>query len=73
MRAVLVLAVVAVSGCGKAGSSPDAAFSACVDRGVAYYKEIGSYPPLKTAPNAGKAAEDVARGMCERSPIAFSK
>lgn len=44
---------------------------ACVNRGVAYFKEIGSYPRLATAPNAGRRAEDVARERCGRTTTAF--
>lgn len=43
----------------------------CIEKGVAYFKEIGSYPYLSSYPNAGRAAEDVAAERCERSPIAF--
>lgn len=44
---------------------------ACVERGVAYFKEIGSYPTLTTAPNAGRSADDVAVERCNRSTQAF--
>ena len=44
----------------------------CVDRGVAYYTEVGSYPLLKTEPNRGRKAEEVAEEMCRRSSAAFS-
>lgn len=44
---------------------------ACVIRGVAYFKEIGSYPTLSTAPNAGRSAEDVTRERCNRTTTAF--
>lgn len=43
----------------------------CTDKGVAYFKEIGSYPTLSTAPNTGRRAEDVARERCERTTGAF--
>lgn len=39
----------------------------CFERGVAYYKEIGSYPTLST----GEDAKERIRGMCSRSKIAF--
>ena len=45
--------------------------NACVERGVAYFKEIGSYPTLSSAPNKGRAAEDVARERCNRTTTAF--
>lgn len=43
----------------------------CVKRGVAYFKEIGSYPKLGSAPNAGRRAEDVALERCNRTLTAF--
>jgi hypothetical protein len=44
---------------------------ACVKRGVAYFKEIGSNPTLTTAPNRGRRAEVVARERCMRTTTAF--
>lgn len=55
----------ALSGCG--GGNNNAAVEACVSRGVAYFKEIGSYPNLSSAPNAGRSAEAVARERCNRT------
>lgn len=49
----------------------DPAYAACVDRGVKYFMEIGSYPRLKAYPEAGRLAEDVARERCRRSLLAF--
>ena len=43
----------------------------CVERGIAYYKTIGSYPTLSTAPNAGRKAEDVVAERCGRTTTAF--
>ena len=43
----------------------------CMYKGVAYYKEIGSYPYLQSYPNAGRAVEDVVAERCETSPDAF--
>jgi hypothetical protein len=43
----------------------------CVARGVAYFQEIGSYPTLSSAPNAGRLAEDVAAERCSRTTTAF--
>lgn len=45
--------------------------NACVERGVEYFKEIGSYPTLSSAPNEGRNAEDVARERCNRTTTAF--
>lgn len=46
-------------------------FQICVDKGVLYFREIGSYPYLTQAPNQGRRAEDVAAERCERSTKAF--
>ena len=43
-------------------------YNLCVSRGVQYFKDIGSYPTLKSAPNEGKNAISVARERCERAP-----
>lgn len=51
------------------GSS--AAKEACINRGIAYYKEIGSYPTLKSEPNKGKSARAVATDRCTRTTTAF--
>lgn len=40
----------------------------CYKKGVAYYKEIGSYPFLSD----GREAEEVAVEKCGRSPVAFN-
>jgi hypothetical protein len=39
----------------------------CYRRGVAYFKEIGSYPKLSD----GRSAEMVASERCNRTPTAF--
>ncbi len=64
---LLILLLIPLSGCGNGGAEVEA----CVGRGVAYFKEIGSYPTLLSAPNAGRAAEDVARERCNRTTTAF--
>lgn len=56
-----------MSGCG----GPDPKVEACVERGIAYFKEIGSYPTLDSPPNKGRSAESVARQRCNRTPTAF--
>ncbi len=45
--------------------------AACVERGIAYFKEIGSYPELRSAPNAGRTAEEIALERCQRTTTAF--
>lgn len=54
-----------------ASDGPDDQVAACARRGVAYYKEIGSYPTLSSAPNKGRSAEDVALERCRRTTTAF--
>ncbi len=45
--------------------------AACTSRGIAYFQAIGSYPTLKTAPNTGRSADEVARERCNRTTTAF--
>jgi hypothetical protein len=81
MKAVSVIFAVAYTGSVLAGCSRDAStvtgasggsdVSACVDRGVKYFKGIGSYPTLSSPPNAGRSAEDVATERCNRTTTAF--
>jgi hypothetical protein len=44
---------------------------ACVERGVDYFKKIRSYPTLRSEPNVGRGAEDVALERCRRAIDAF--
>ena len=75
----LVVVVFALGGCGNkapeiatdSGDSGKDSVAKCTERGVAYFKEIGSYPTLTSAPNAGRAAEDVAMQRCQRTLTAF--
>jgi hypothetical protein len=48
-------------------SQMDSQLAACVTRGVAHFKEIGSYPLLSD----GKYAERVADERCRRTLTAF--
>lgn len=52
----------------KAADDP---VGACIRRGIAYFKEIGSYPTLKSAPNSGRDADEVAAERCARTITAF--
>ncbi len=70
-----------IAACGDSASNPASSsgsvqaasseIAACVERGVAYFKEIGSYPTLSSAPNTGRSAEDVAAERCGRTTTAF--
>jgi hypothetical protein len=44
---------------------------ACRQKGIAYFKSIGSYPTLNYPPDAGRSADLVAMERCTRSPYAF--
>jgi len=50
----------------RASDSSDS-ITKCYERGVAYFKEIGSYPTLSD----GRLAGDVAAERCDRSKQAF--
>jgi hypothetical protein len=78
MKMALLIGCFAVAACGGGGGSGSAGgssssdgVSACVQRGIAYFKEIGSYPTLSSAPNAGRSAESVAQERCQRTTTAF--
>lgn len=64
-----LLALAILSGC--SGGSGAGAVDACVARGVQYFKDVGSYPTLRSEPNAGRPAEDVAKERCRRTLTAF--
>lgn len=64
MRNVLRLAFLAVL---AAASSCKSKVEKCTERGVAYFKEIGSYPTLSD----GRDAEKVAEERCRRTTTAF--
>lgn len=58
-------------GCGNRDMTKATAQDACIENGIAYYKEIGSYPTLTSAGMEGRRAEDVAAEKCARSIQAF--
>ncbi len=70
---ISICALFILAGCDsqRESSTGNAEVSACVARGVSYFKEVGSYPTLKSAPNAGRSAEDVALERCKRTTTAF--
>jgi len=43
----------------------------CAERGTDYFRKIRSYPTLRSAPNIGRAAEDVALERCKLSTTTF--
>jgi hypothetical protein len=59
----------ATAACG--GGSDQDEVAACVQRGIDYFKSIESYPTLKSPPNQGRSAEEVARERCNRTTTAF--
>lgn len=58
---------------GGPAEPPRDTVASCVARGVAYFKEVGSYPRLTSDPNKGRRAEDVARERCQRTTTAFPR
>ena len=76
---ILVIAVmlIVLTACGtqtvEAEMMVEPKIRACVNKGIAYFKEIGSYPKLYSYPNAGRRAEDVAIERCNRSTSAFGR
>ena len=69
----LLSTLVACDGSGTSNSSRtnQAQIAVCIERGVSYFREIGSYPNLSSAPNAGRLAEEVAAERCSRTTTAF--
>jgi hypothetical protein len=63
---VLILLSQGLLSCGN-----NSEVDACIQRGVTYFKEIGSYPTLLTEPNVGRSAESVAVERCNRTTTAF--
>lgn len=66
----LVIAVVLTT-CGISMNRIAKEQAACVEKGVAYFKEIGSYPRLKAGDDAGRSAREVADERCGRTKGAF--
>lgn len=86
MRRIIIAAGLVVAGCQQSPSAVEVSSSEnadtttadvtdpvadCARRGVAYFKEIGSYPTLSSPPNRGKSAEEVAAERCARTTTAF--
>jgi hypothetical protein len=78
---IILLSVLFISSCGQSKEEilqsekqNKKIYNLCVSNGVKYFKEIGSYPSLKSAPNKGRSAIAVARERCKRAPkTAFSE
>jgi hypothetical protein len=74
-RLAFLLLVTPLAACDAAAETVDAAshssVGACVQRGVAYFESIGSYPALKEPPNQGRLAQEVARERCQASVSSF--
>ena len=69
IKAAIIAAVVisALTGCGNS----DQEIRDCVARGVAYFKEMGTYPVLTSKQYAGRRVEDEALTRCKRTTTAF--
>lgn len=75
MRSVLlfIFIIFSISACDGTGSTTgnQSELSACIERGISYYREIGSYPTLSSPPNTGRLAEEVVAERCRRTTTAF--
>lgn len=43
----------------------------CIEHGLAYFQEIGSWPVLQMPPDKGRSAAEVAEERCRRTTTAF--
>ncbi|HCJ0348574.1 TPA: hypothetical protein NQH15_000268 [Acinetobacter baumannii] len=71
MKKIILLGLMfGLLGCGGSNgkSSGYNDIKECVQKGIAYYKEIGSYPMLKSE---NISAEEKALQKCENSRVAF--
>ncbi|MCU4413252.1 hypothetical protein KTH71_04220 [Acinetobacter sp. WU_MDCI_Axc73] len=64
MKKLLLGLVVVV---GLIGCS-DKKYNSCVEKGIQYYKDIDSYPKLKSE---NINADDKVKQICKNSPVAF--
>jgi hypothetical protein len=71
--AVLLIAILAFVALYATNGDNRRAIEECTARGVAYFKEIGSYPTLRSYPDTGRKAEDVAAERCSRTVTAFPR
>ncbi len=69
MKNTLLWAFVVAATCQQAVAAGNPTHSECVEMGIEYYKEIGSFPRLSTGEDAVEKVID----MCTRSPLAFGK
>lgn len=60
---VLIGVFISLSGC-----SNNNEYNLCLQKGIQYYKDLGSYPRLKSE---NISAEDKVRENCSRSTVAF--
>lgn len=68
---ICLVAAISVTSCDSGNWNRAAEIAACTQRGIEYFREIGSYPTLSSAPNAGRSADDVAAERCNRTTTAF--
>ncbi|MDC4667432.1 hypothetical protein OHV74_17485 [Acinetobacter baumannii] len=71
MKKIILLGLMfGLVGCGESKNSTGSNdnIRECVQKGIAYYKEIGSYPMLKSE---NISAEDKALQKCENSSVEF--
>ena len=76
MRLTAAFACLALAGCSSTDTESTRMarvdpVATCVERGVAYFEKIGSYPALREPPNEGRSAKEVAQERCQRSVASF--
>ena len=54
-----------------APAAEDGPYQDCVARGIAWFRQMGSYPYLQGYPNRGRPAVDVAAERCRRGNNSF--
>lgn len=64
IRLPIILLIIGLTGCN--GGKKE--YESCIQKGIQYYKDIDSYPKLKTE---NIPAEDKVRQLCKKSPVAF--
>lgn len=71
LKTIAISLVCCLVACGSGTDDHQAEIDACTERGIAYFKEIGSYPTLAAEMYKGMSADSVARARCERTITAF--
>lgn len=71
-KSITLFAIFLLSACNNSSDNSTSAYSKsetelCIEKGIRYYQDIGSYPTLSN----GQKAEEAAREKCSRTTGAF--